>query len=185
MGIVLCPKHGRSGFVFVCPEVAEAVEDKMPCRGIQRLVHYAGDDPELIQACWFCPACITRHKLPPSGPVADPEEFLNTHSALYRPMCPRCFEEWRLLNDSEIPVHWRFASGQAFAGLRELVRSFDFLRLADGHTYAGIEHAYLVQVIDGFLGEPDDVVFGGDRANLNEPAQGPGGANPAGVSTRA
>jgi hypothetical protein len=72
------------------------------------------------------------------------------------------------MNDSVLPVHWRFASGQAFAGLRKLVRSFDFLRLANGHTYAGIEPAYLVEVIDGFLGEPDGVVFGGDRASLNE-----------------
>ena len=46
--------------------------------------------------------------------------------------------------------------------------SFDFLRLANGHTYAGIEPDYIVKVIDGFLGEPDGVVFGGDRANLNE-----------------
>ncbi len=72
------------------------------------------------------------------------------------------------MNDSVLPVHWRFASGQAFARLRELVRSFDFLRLANGHTYNGIEPAYLVEVIDGFLGEPDGVVFGGDRANLYE-----------------
>ena len=72
------------------------------------------------------------------------------------------------MNDSELPLHWRFASGQAFAALRELVRSFDFLRLANGHTYAGIEPAYLLHVIDGFLGEPHGVVFGGDRANLNE-----------------
>ena len=68
------------------------------------------------------------------------------------------------MNESDLPVHWRFASGQAFAGLRELVRSFDFLRSANGHTYAGIEPAYLVQVIDGFLGEPDGVVFGTCKA---------------------
>jgi hypothetical protein len=43
------------------------------------------------------------------------------------------------MNDSELPVHWRFGSGQAFAGLRELVRAFDFLRKANGRRYAGIE----------------------------------------------
>ena len=48
------------------------------------------------------------------------------------------------------------------------MRSFNFLRDANGHTYAGIEPGYLLQVIDGFLGEPDGFVFGGDRANLNE-----------------
>ncbi len=72
------------------------------------------------------------------------------------------------MNDSVLPVHWRFASGRAFAGLRELVRSFDFLRFANGHTYADIEPAYLVEVIDGFLSEPDGVVFGGDRVSLNK-----------------
>jgi hypothetical protein len=72
------------------------------------------------------------------------------------------------MNDLELPVHWRFASGRAFAGLRELVQSFDFLRLANGHTYAGTEPGYLVKVIDGFLGEPEAIVFGGDRTNLHE-----------------
>jgi hypothetical protein len=71
-----------------------------------------------------------------------------------------------LMTDSALPIHWRFASGQAFAGLRGMVRSFDFLRLADGHTYVGAKPAYLIDVIDGFLGEPEDVVFGGDRAEL-------------------
>jgi hypothetical protein len=70
------------------------------------------------------------------------------------------------MTDSALPVHWRFASGQAFASLRELVCAFDFLRLADGHTYAEVDPAYLIEVIDGFLGEPDGVVFGGDRAEL-------------------
>jgi hypothetical protein len=84
--------------MFVCPEVAEAVRGKTLCPGIERLAHYAADDPELVtevMECWFCPACVAGHKLPPSGPVPDPDGFLNAHSALYRPMCPGCFEEWR------------------------------------------------------------------------------------------
>jgi hypothetical protein len=72
------------------------------------------------------------------------------------------------MSESRLPVHWRFAAGQAFARLRELVFSFDFLRLADGHTYVAIEPGYLVEVIDGFLGEPDGVVFGGDRTTLQQ-----------------
>jgi hypothetical protein len=67
---------------------------------------------------------------------------------------------------SELPAHWRFAAGQALAGLRELVCAFDFARLADGHTYAGLEPSSLEAVIDGFLGEPEGVIFGGDRAEL-------------------
>ena len=71
-----------------------------------------------------------------------------------------------LMADKALPAHWRFAAGQAIAGLRELVRSFDFLHLADGHTYAGIEPGFLIEVIDGFLAEPDGVIFASDRADL-------------------
>jgi hypothetical protein len=67
---------------------------------------------------------------------------------------------------SELPTHWRFAVGQAFAGLRRLVRAFDFPRLANGHTYAGLKRDLLLAVIDGFLAEPEGVVLGGDRAEL-------------------
>jgi hypothetical protein len=47
----------------------------------------------------------------------------------------------------------------------------DFLRLADGHTFVDITPAYLIQVIDGFLGEEEEVVFGGDRAELRRQRQ--------------
>lgn len=70
------------------------------------------------------------------------------------------------MRGSELPAHWRFAAGQAFAGLRELVRGFDFLRLANGHVYVGLEPVYLVAVIDGFLGELEGIVFDGDRKEL-------------------
>src|SRR4030095_11173327 len=92
MGLVVCPKHGN-GFMFVCPEVADAVRASAPCPGIAQLAHYADDEPELVLECWFCPACVTRYGLPPSGAV--PDSFLDTHSALYRPMCPECFGEWQ------------------------------------------------------------------------------------------
>jgi hypothetical protein len=68
--------------------------------------------------------------------------------------------------DSGLPVHWRFAAGQAFVGLRDLVRFFDFLCLANGHTCASIEPGYLMEVIDGFLAEPEGVILGDDRAEL-------------------
>jgi hypothetical protein len=70
------------------------------------------------------------------------------------------------MESSALPAHWRFAAGQAFAGLRELVCTFDFLRLANGHTYVGVEPGYLLAVIDGFLAEPEDIVLGGNRAEL-------------------
>ncbi len=72
------------------------------------------------------------------------------------------------MSKTEIASHWQFAAGQALARLRELVRSFDFLRLADGHTYTEFEPAHPLEVIDGFLGEPDGVVFGGGRRELQQ-----------------
>ena len=70
------------------------------------------------------------------------------------------------MTPSDLPTHWRFAVGQAFAGLQGLVHAFDFPRLAGGHTYAGVKPDLLLAVIDGFLAEPEGVVFGGDRAEL-------------------
>lgn len=93
MGLVVCPKHDN-GFMFVCPEIAESVRASAPCPGIVRLAHHAEDGPELALECWFCPACVARYRLPPSGSVPDADGFLNTHSALYRPMCPGCFNAW-------------------------------------------------------------------------------------------
>ena len=74
----------------------------------------------------------------------------------------------RFMADSTLPVHWQFAAGRAFATLHEFVHAFDFGRLANGHTYAGIQPRYLVEVIDGFLREPDGTLFGGDRKNLQQ-----------------
>jgi hypothetical protein len=70
------------------------------------------------------------------------------------------------MTDWALPVHWRFAAAQAIAGLRELVHSFDFLRLANDHAYTGIEPGHLIEVVDGFLAEPEGVIFGGDRTEL-------------------
>jgi hypothetical protein len=99
MGLVVCPKHGN-GFLFVCPHVAAAVFAGSPCRGIQHLAYTAANDPELADlelAGWFCPQCIEDNHLPPSGTAApDPDGFLEGTSALYRPVCPGCFQEWRV-----------------------------------------------------------------------------------------
>jgi len=97
MGVVLCPKHGR-GFLFVCPHVSDAIHAGKPCPGIEYLA-YTDADPELAGielAGWFCPRCIQDDDLPPNGTVfADGDDFMSVRSALYRPVCPRCFEEWR------------------------------------------------------------------------------------------
>jgi hypothetical protein len=78
------------------------------------------------------------------------------------------FIVYRSMTNSTLAVHWRFALGQALAGLRDLVHAFDFVQSAKGHTYADIKPDYLIEVIDGFLGEPDGVLFGGDRTNLQQ-----------------
>lgn len=66
----------------------------------------------------------------------------------------------------ELPIHWRFASAQAFTSLRELVQSFDFRKFAGKATYVGLPPSYLIDVIDGFLSENGNVVWGGNRAEL-------------------
>jgi hypothetical protein len=71
------------------------------------------------------------------------------------------------MND-ELPVHWGFAFGQAVAGLRELVQAFNFTKLADGHTYVGVEPRHLVEVIDGFLAEKIIGAFGGNVTELGK-----------------
>jgi hypothetical protein len=98
MGLVVCSKHGN-GFMFVCPHIVTAVRSASACPDIQHLAYTAADDPELDDielACWFCPQCIEDNHLPPNGrAVPDADEFINVTSALYRPMCPGCFKDWR------------------------------------------------------------------------------------------
>lgn len=96
--LVVCPKHGNGG-IFVCPHVVAAVATSEPCPGVEYLCYTAADDPELSDiklGCWFCARCVADHKLPPNGTaMANPDDFLNAKSALYRPMCPGCFKEWQ------------------------------------------------------------------------------------------
>ena|SRR5690242_10076228 len=98
MGLVICPKHGN-GFMYVCPHVVSAVLSAAPCPGVEYFAYFAKDDPELegiYLAGWFCPQCVAAHAFPPSGTaVAEADGFFHRTSALYRPMCPGCFDEWR------------------------------------------------------------------------------------------
>ena len=96
--LVVCPKHGK-GALFVCPHVVAAVAASKPCPGVKYLCDTAADDPELNDVelgCWFCPQCVADHQMPPNGTaLANPDDFMNGKSALYRPMCPGCFKEWQ------------------------------------------------------------------------------------------
>src|SRR5262249_46488974 len=70
--------------------------------------------------------------------------------------------------DEMLSKCWGFAAAQAFARLEEMTYSFDFRRLAGNATYIDIAPSFLVEIIDGFLGEGDDVVPQGSRRNLLE-----------------
>lgn len=71
------------------------------------------------------------------------------------------------MNDLPLPVHWQFAAQQASSQLHEFVCSFDFLRYANGQTYYGITPEYLLEVIDGFLADPNATeYFRGEQASL-------------------
>ncbi len=68
----------------------------------------------------------------------------------------------------ELPAHWLFALGQAYARLEQLVWGFDFTAEVGKHAYVGVpEPDELVSIIEGFLGEEDDL-FGGDISRLEQ-----------------
>jgi hypothetical protein len=64
--------------------------------------------------------------------------------------------------------HWQFAAATAFARIGGLTRSFDFEREVVRANYVGITPGYIVEIIDGFLDEPDGVIFQGNRRDLVE-----------------
>lgn len=66
-----------------------------------------------------------------------------------------------------LQAHWRFALTHALIGLRSDIRSFDFAQIAvSRQTFTGASPSYLLEVIDGFLGEPELTLLGGERADL-------------------
>jgi hypothetical protein len=69
---------------------------------------------------------------------------------------------------SALPIHWRYAAGNAFRALEMQVREFDFVRYADGHTYSGLKPQEYIEIVDGFLAEDSTVVPGGNRRALEE-----------------
>ncbi len=62
--------------------------------------------------------------------------------------------------------HWNFAAARAFSSLEEITHSFDFNREAASASYVGITPHFLIEIIDGFLAEGDDVVPPGNRQSL-------------------
>ncbi|QDU19871.1 hypothetical protein [Urbifossiella limnaea] len=95
MGIVICPKHGH-GFLYNCPHLVAAVVAHSPLPGVEYLEYAPSDDPAFLIGCWYCPACVAAHCLPPSGSVPfDSEKFPEGVSPLLQPMCPECFRQWR------------------------------------------------------------------------------------------
>jgi hypothetical protein len=95
MGLMICREHGSHGIKYVCPHIRDAVKSESPCPGIERLEHYDDDDPDIVWAAYYCPACITKYHLPPSGPLPDPDGFMKTVDEMCKAMCPICFEEWQ------------------------------------------------------------------------------------------
>ena len=97
MGLVVCEQHG-GGFMYVCPHVVAAISTDSARRDIRYLEFAASDDEELADltlAGWFCACCIDGYHLPTDGCVTDADSFLEGASAVFRPMCPGCFEDWR------------------------------------------------------------------------------------------
>ena len=68
----------------------------------------------------------------------------------------------------KLSIHWRYAAGNAYRSLEVHVRHFRFTAVESGHTYVDMSPNELVEVIDGFLSEPETVVPGGNRRSLLE-----------------
>jgi hypothetical protein len=67
---------------------------------------------------------------------------------------------------SDLPLHWRFALGQAFAAIERLVWTFDFEAEAGEHSYASVPAPDdIIRIIEGFLTE-HDLIYAGDVDNL-------------------
>lgn len=95
VGIVVCPEHGH-GFMYNCPHLVVAVVTKSPLPGVEYREYGSDEDPTFRIGCWFCPACLETHHLPPSGSMAfDADGFPPSAASLCQPMCPGCFQEWR------------------------------------------------------------------------------------------
>jgi hypothetical protein len=63
--------------------------------------------------------------------------------------------------------HWQFAKAWAIYGLERIILHFDFDEKAGHHAYAGMMSPdELLQTIDAFLAESDEVVWGGERTTL-------------------
>jgi hypothetical protein len=95
MGMVGCPKHGR-GFMYNCPHLISAVTNGSRCAGAVYREYAMSDDRSFRIGCWYCPACVEAHHLPPSGTVPfDSQQFPESVASLLQPMCPGCFQEWQ------------------------------------------------------------------------------------------
>jgi hypothetical protein len=63
--------------------------------------------------------------------------------------------------------HWQFAKAWAIYGLGEIILHFNFDKFTGQHAYSEIISPNgLLEIIDEFLAESDDIVFGGERIDL-------------------
>jgi hypothetical protein len=96
MGRVLCKKHGMTFTTFACQHVIDAITDNHYCAGIEQRSHAVADLPEFEISCWYCPYCIERYQIPPSGSVTEEEASrLLNEPALKGVTCAECFAEWK------------------------------------------------------------------------------------------
>jgi hypothetical protein len=71
------------------------------------------------------------------------------------------------MSEATLPIHIRFAIGEAMYGLEQLIKHFDFRSAVFHHAYSGIpEPNELFQIIDGFLTEGPALIPGGSRNQL-------------------
>ncbi len=71
------------------------------------------------------------------------------------------------MSNPGIAKHWQFATSNAIKALERHILEFNFEHTARHHAYGGASPSLYLEIIDGFLSEPPEIVPGGNRNTLN------------------
>jgi len=101
MGIILCPKHGKSGIAHVCSHIHSAVKAYSPVTEFEVWECYIVDDIGMPN--WLCPQCLEALRsrgLPDTGFSCESEEddamierVFEQVEGVNSPVCGSCLEE--------------------------------------------------------------------------------------------
>lgn len=102
MGMILCPKHGRTGIRLVCPHLSVIEQGG----SLPELVDLTFIDPEIAADFTIthplCFECLSKYGLPKTTEVAL--EWGESFEKLsLEPVCGECFDEQRAIQQCNSP----------------------------------------------------------------------------------